>query len=140
MNKKIVFIIVLVECVLAVLLISVFGLAIFGTNKTKMITDLYFTYQDGTKIEDEVEYIQVELTDSVRDYQLYWVVAPEDASNQKVSFSCDRPDSVIVSESGLVTFIDDIDVRITVTTLDGSYITDTIVLVPKIDISGGGDL
>ena len=140
MNKKIVFMIVLIECFLAVLLIGVFGQAIFDAINKKAVTEIYFTYQDGTKIEDEVEYLQVELSDTVRDVQLYWTVLPDNASNQKVGFSCSRPESVIVSESGLVTFIDDIDVRITITTLDGSYITDTIVLVPKIEISGGGEL
>ena len=135
MNKKIVFMIVLIECFLAVLLIGVFGQAIFDAMSRKSITEIYFAYEDGTKVEDNIN-LEVELSDSMRDVQLYWVIVPDDASDQKVKFTSSKPDVAIVSESGLVTFFEDESVTITVQTLDGSNQTDTIVVVP-LDKSGG---
>lgn len=136
MNKKIVFIIVIVECILAVLLISVFGQAIFGAVKKHLAEEVYFTYQDGTKIEDGMQ-LEVELTDSKRDYVLYWTVGPEETTNTAVRFTSSAPESVIVNESGVVTFFDDVkSVIITVTTLDGSNQTDVITLVRKVNVGG----
>ena len=135
MNKKIVFMIVLIECFLAVLLIGVFGQAIFDAMSRKSITEIYFAYEDGTKVEDNIN-LEVELSDSMRDVQLYWVIVPDDASDQTVKFTSSKPDVAIVSESGLVTFFEDESVTITVQTLDGSNQTDTIVVVP-LDKSGG---
>ena len=127
--------IVLIECFLAVLLIGVFGQAIFDAMSRKSITEIYFAYEDGTKVEDNIN-LEVELSDSMRDVQLYWVIVPDDASDQKVKFTSSKPDVAIVSESGLVTFFEDESVTITVQTLDGSNQTDTIVVVP-LDKSGG---
>ena len=139
MSKKIVFIIVLIECILAVLLIGVFGGAIFSAINKKPVTDLYFTYQDGTKIEDGIT-LEVELSDSVRDVQLYWAVLPDDASEQKVSFTCSKPDAAVVNDAGVVTFFVDVSVTITVQSLDGSNKTDVIVIVPKLKLGGNVDI
>ena len=65
MNKKIVFIITLVECVLAVLFISVFGQAIFSITK-KDVTDVYFVYENGEKIEDTARRELYEETGAVK--------------------------------------------------------------------------
>lgn len=135
MNKKIVFMVVLIECFLAVLLIGVFGQAIFDAMSRKSITEIYFSYEDGTKIEDNIN-LEVELSDSMLDVQLYWVIVPDDASEQKVQFICDKPDVAVVSESGLITFFEEKSVTITVQALDGSGQKDTIVVVP-INKSGG---
>ena len=139
MSKKIVFLIVLIECILAVLLIGVFGGAIFSAINKKPVTDLYFTDKDGVKIEDNIN-LEVELTDSNIDVQLYWVVIPDDASEQKVSFTSSKPDVAIVSESGLVTFFEDESVTITVQALDGSNKTDTIIIVPTRHVGGNVDI
>ena len=139
MSKKIVFLIVLIECILAVLLIGVFGGAIFSAINKKPVTDLYFMDKDGVKIEDNIN-LEVELTDSQRDVQLYWVVVPDDASEQKVSFTSSKPDVAIVSESGLVTFFEDESVTITVQALDGSNKTDTIIIVPTRHVGGNVDI
>ncbi len=139
MNKKIVFIIVLIECFLAVLLIGIFGQAIFSAINKKPVTEIYFTYKDGAKIQDGIN-LEEELSDSNRDVQLYWVVLPDDASEQKVVFTCSKPDVAIVSESGLVTFFEDEAVTITVQTLDGSNHTDVIVVVPTRRVGGNVDI
>ncbi len=126
MNKKIVFIITLIECVLAVLFISVFGQAIFSiTNKD--VEEIYFTYENGDKIEDN-KIITVEITDTIRNYRLFWKVEPEDAHNPTVEFSVNRPDAVSVSASGRVSFRKEGTVIITIYTTDGSNKSDSITI------------
>ena len=52
MNKKIVFLVVLLECILAVFVVSVFGHAIEDSRAQILCKDLYFTTESGEKIED----------------------------------------------------------------------------------------
>lgn len=127
MSKKIVLIVVLIECILAVLLISLFGQAIYSSTP-KLVNEVYFTYENGEKIADD-QHLEVVLTDTKRDYQLYWTVDPENAQNPNVVFSSSNPSSVIVDASGRVTFRRTVlSVTITVSTLDGSNKNDVIIL------------
>lgn len=134
MNRKVVIIVVLVECILAVLLISFFGQAIFNNIRNVPSNEVYFVNQDGVKIEEEA--IEVELSDSKLSYQLYWKIEPEKVTDKSVEFISSKPDFVTVSKTGLVTFYVETDVSITIRTLDGSNKSDTIVLVPKRNTSG----
>ena len=134
MNRKVVIIVVLVECILAVLLISFFGQAIFNNIRNVPANEVYFVNQDGVKIEEEA--IEVELSDSKLSYQLYWKIEPEKVTDKSVEFISSKPDFVTVSKTGLVTFYVETDVSITIRTLDGSNKSDTIVLVPKRNTSG----
>ena len=138
MNKRVVFIIVLIECVLAVLLISIFGQAIFNAVNTVVVQEVYFTYADGTKIEDG-KTLSVELSDSKMDYQLYWEILPDNASNQKVTFTASKPDKVEVNAAGVVTFYDEVSVTIIIHTEDGNHY-DEIVLIPVDNSSGDVDI
>ena len=141
MNKKIVFVIVVVECFLAVLLISIFGQAIFAATQKHLAHEVYFTYQDGTKIEDNVHFeYEVSQTDALTTVKLHWVVGPEETSNKQVSFAASKPDAVAINEEGVVTFFDEVDVTITIFTMDGSNHTDTLVLVPKRNVGGDVDI
>ena len=127
MSKKIVLIVVLIECILAVLLISLFGQAIYSSSP-KLVNEVYFTYENGEKIADD-QHLEVFLTDTKRDYQLFWVVDPENAHNTKVEFTSSDPNSVIVDASGRVTFRRTVlSVTITVSTLDGGNKRDVIIL------------
>ena len=148
MNKKIVFMVVLIECFLAVLLIGVFGQAIFDAMSRKAVTEIYFADKAGAKYEDGIN-MEVTLSDSVRDVTVYWVVLPDDASEQKVKITCDKPevakinageDGIVEGKSVRITFIQDESVTITVTALDGSNQTDTIVIVPMRKIGGNVDI
>ncbi len=127
MSKKIVFIVVLIECILAVLLISLFGQAIYSSSP-KLVNEVYFTYENGEKIADD-QHLEVFLTDTKRDYQLFWAVDPENAHNTSVEFSSSDPNSVIVDASGRVTFRRTVlSVTITISTLDGGNKKDVIIL------------
>lgn len=135
MSKKIVFIVVFVECILAVLLISFFGQAIFMAIQKSKVTDVYFVYQTGEKIEDDKP-LEVEISDSNLSYQLYWEILPDSATDKTVSFTSNK-DDVIVDDTGLVTFFEPTDVVITVHAQDGSNKTDSILLVMKNTGDGG---
>ena len=133
MNKKVVFLVVLLECILAVFLVSVFGHAIEDSRRQILCQDLYFATESGEKIEDG-EMIEYKLTDSNMSYQLYWVMETDKTSNKEVVFESSDP-MVKVNNLGLVTFLEETDVVITIRALDGSGRTDSITLVPK---RGGG--
>ena len=135
MSKKIVFIVVLVECILAVLLISFFGQAIFMAINKSLVSEVYFTDANGVKIEDDVV-LEVEISDSNLSYQLYWAIDPDNATDKTVSFTSNK-DDVIVDDTGLVTFFEPTDVVITVHTQDESNKTDSILLVIKNTGDGG---
>ena len=127
MSKKIVLIVVLIECILAVLLISLFGQAIYSSSP-KLVNEVYFTYENGEKIADD-QHLEVFLTDTKRDYQLFWVVDPDNAQDTSVEFSSSDPNSVIVDASGRVTFRRTVlSVTITISTLDGGNKKDVIIL------------
>ena len=133
MNKKVVFLVVLLECILAIFIVSIFGHAIEDSRKQILCQDLYFTTESGEKIEDG-EKIEYKLTDSNISYQLYWVMETDKASNKEVIFESSDP-MVKVNSLGLVTFLEETDVTITIRAIDGSGKTDSITFLPK---RGGG--
>ena len=133
MNKKVVFLVVLLECILAIFIISVFGRAIEDARRQILCQDLYFVTETGEKVEDG-EMIEYKLTDSNISYQLYWVMETGETSNKEVEFESSDP-MVKVNSLGLVTFLEETDVIITIRAIDGSGRTDSITLVP---IRGGG--
>ena len=138
MNRKVVIIVVLVECIMAVFLISFFGQAIFNNNRNVKTQEIYFTYENGEKIEDDVT-LEVELSDKEISYQLHWKAEPDNVTDKSVTFISSKPDLVFVSDEGLVTFLVETDVSITIKTLDESNKSDTIVLVPQRDTEGEFD-
>ena len=134
MNKKIVFLVVLLECILAVFIVSFFGHAITDSRKEILCQDLYFVNELGEKYEDG-EMIEVKLTDTNMSYKLAWVMETEKTSNKEVVFESSNP-MVKVNALGVVTFIPDddggiMDVVITVRAIDGSGKTDSITLIAK---------
>ena len=139
MSKKVVVLAVFLECILAVFLISFFGKIIEDIRANVLCEEIYFTYETGEKIEDNVQ-IRVTLTDTNPSYQLYWAVDPDNVSNKEVSFTSSKPEYVMIDKTGRVTFIEDVDVVITVKAMDGSGKTDSITLIPERKIVGGGDI
>lgn len=129
MNKKIVVIVVIVECILAVLMVSLLGAAIENAHKETKCTDIYFTNADYEKLRDGYD-IYVDTSHGKIDYQLYWVVSPDNTTDKSVVFESSEPDSVLVSPTGRVTFIEDVSVIITITAADGSNRSDSVKLIP----------
>ena len=130
MNKKVVFLVVLLECILAVFIVSFFGHAIVDPNKQVLCQKLYFVDANNEEIADN-ETIQLTLTDTNRSYQLYWVMETDKTSNKEVVFESSNP-LVKVNAVGLVTFLDDVSAVITVKAIDGNGKMDSITLIPKL--------
>ena len=120
MNKKVVFLVVLLECILAVFIVSIFGHAIEDARRQILCQDLYFVSESGEKVEDGAM-IEYSLTDSNISYQLYWVMETSEVSNKEVVFESSDP-MVKVNNLGLVTFLEETDVVITIRAIDGSEI------------------
>lgn len=140
MNKKIVYIVILIECILAVFLISFFGGAIYNAIRDVPVNELYFTYADGTKIEDDVA-LKFELKGSQNEYQLYWKVGPDNAADKTVKFTSSKEDFAYVDEDGTVTFFARTgDVTITVSSVDGGNVVDTIRIVLQKKDGGNVDI
>ena len=135
MNKKVMILIVVIECVLAVLLIGVIGLAIESAYKDVTCQGVYFMTESGERI-DEDSVVEVERPD--RGYQLYCGFDPEETTDKTLKYTTSKPDKVKVNDTGYVTFFEDTDVTITITSSNGK--TATIKLVPKRNTHGTVDL
>lgn len=129
MNKKVVFLVVLLECILAIFIVSIFGHAIEDSRRQILCQDIYFVDANGEKIEDG-EMIEYELVGSDINYQLYWVMETDKTSNKEVIFESSNT-LVKVNSEGLVMFIEEVPVVITIRATDGSGKSDSITLVPK---------
>ena len=137
MNKKIVFLVVILECILAIFLVSFFGKAIEDARAERLCKEIYFVDENGEKIPDGVS-IEYEFEGSVISYQLNWVLVAEDTTQKEVEF-ISNSEFVIVSNTGLVTFLDtSASADITVMAKDGSGKKDVITLMPK--LKGGGNV
>lgn len=137
MNKKIVFLVVILECILAIFLVSFFGKAIEDARAERLCKEIYFVDENGEKIPDGVS-IEYEFEGSVISYQLSWVLVAEDTTQKEVEF-ISNSEFVIVSNTGLVTFLDtSASADITVMAKDGSGKKDVITLMPK--LKGGGNV
>ena len=129
MNKKVVFLVVLLECILAIFIVSIFGHAIEDSRRQILCQDIYFVDANGEKIEDG-EMIEYSLVGSDINYQLYWVMETDKTSNKEVIFESSNT-LVKVNSEGLVMFIEEVPVVITIRATDGSGKSDSVTLVPK---------
>ncbi len=128
MNKKIIVIVVLLECVLAILLVSFIGKAIETYFNEVDAREICFLDESGVPLDNDA-IIEVERMDM--GYQLKWRINPEKTTDKSITFLSSKPDVVTVDETGYVTFDIDTDVSITASTING--ITATIKLVPTRD-------
>ena len=127
-----------VRKIISLLLISVIlCFTLTGCDSDNKVKELYFTDENGKKIPDG-EVIEVEFVGSYISYQLNWKAVNEDGSAADVEFIANT-DKVIVSEFGLVTFLDrDITASVAILAKDGSEKKDIIMLVPE--LRGGGNI
>ena len=133
MNKKVVILIVFVECVLAIFLVGIWGMAIDGRFSKIGCTDIWFEDANGVRY-DEGATIEIELSlneEGEAYYQLYHGIAPDDITNPSVRYNTNKPDKVVVAKDGKVTFYAIIPVTITIMADDGTAKQATIRIVPK---------
>lgn len=134
MNKKVVVLIVFLECVLAVLLVSFFGKVIEETRRDVLCQEIYFVDEDGMKIEDNMPLI-IKIDDSIPiiRYKLQWKIVAANTTDKTVNIEIDG-DGVGYDpgREELVIYTDGFEspVEITVRVMDGSEKIDTITLIP----------
>lgn len=134
MNKKVVVLIVFLECILAVLLVSFFGKVIEETRRDVLCQEIYFVDEDGMKIEDDMPIlIQFDDTTPIIRYKLQWKIVAVNTTDKTVNVEIDG-DGVGYDpgREELVIYTDGFEspVDITVRVMDGSEKTDTITLIP----------
>ena len=152
MNKKVMILIVVIECVLSILLIAVIGKAIESYYKEVEAQEIYFTTaegeillpgmlykeKEGTTETIDSDRIIIEVARPDRGYQLHWLIIAEETSDRSVIFNAraqDKNVEVTVDENGFVHFEDDVVVTITISTKNGR--TATVLLTPRQGSQGG---
>ena len=133
MNKKVMILIVIVECILAILLIAVLGKAIENYHQEVFCEEVHFVNEQGEIIDDTT----VRVKDVVQGCQLLYVIVPSDATDQSVTFHSEKPNDIFVDETGHVTFLKPTSpttASITVVTKNGK--TATVTVAPERDMSG----
>ena len=146
MNKKVMILIVVIECVLSILLIAVIGKAIESYYKEVEAQEIYFTTaegeillpgmlykeKEGTTETIDSDRIIIEVARPDRGYQLHWLIIAEETSDRSVIFNAraqDKNVEVTVDENGFVHFEDDVVVTVTISTKNGR--TATVLLTPR---------
>lgn len=152
MNKKVMILVVILECILSILLIAVLGKAIESFYVETEATQIHFTTADGMVLEPgmlydekegtinriESERLVIEIDRPDKGYQLHWEVITKDTTDKSVTFhatSLDPNVEVSVDENGFVFFEDDIAATITISTKNGR--TATVLLTPRQKETGG---
>lgn len=131
--KKSVVILIAVIYIMAVVLVSFFGIQAELLEETVYVNKIEIINKDATYADDGVTK-KVDIYFNGKDtaeYQLQWRVDPTNASNQKVFFNYDKTRTFVsVDENGLVTFVRPGTITITITPQDGTLIENA----PKITI------
>lgn len=152
MNKKVMILIVVIECVLSILLIAVLGKAIETYFTETEAQEIHFTTAEGVVLEPgtlykekdgsttqiESEQIVIEVARPDRGYQLHWLIITDKTSDRSVTFSVKSQDpsiEVTVDENGFVYFADDVVATVTISTKNGR--TATVLLTPRQGGQGG---
>ena len=93
MNKKLIVLIVALECVFAVFLVSIFGPMIESLHSQVIVTDLYFVDDSGERMEDG-QTVTVNLSQSLS-YDFKFAVETVDATDRTVDIIHNRADNEI---------------------------------------------
>ena len=146
MNKKVMVLVVILECIVSILLIAIMGIVVEAfTNETEaeevhfltssgevMAPGHLYKEQDGSVREVDNDQIIIEVYRPDRGYQLHWEVITEKTTDKSVTFLAisQNPDvEVKVDEDGFVHFDDDVVATVTVSTKNGR--TATVLLIPR---------
>lgn len=148
MNKKLIVLIVALECVFSIFLISIFGPMLEMLHTPASVTEIHVLDAEGNRLERGAV---IELDSEVRSYELTWEVLPDNAENPTVAITAFVDDVEITEdtenppiritmngdgESARITFRSKKParpVRIMLTSTDGSAISTYISLTFGID-------
>ena len=106
--KKSVIVLIGIIYILAIVVVSFFGLKIETFNETVYVSEVKYI-NEGIKLSaDGTKYVVITYVDDPENptsYQLEWRVSPDDASRKIVSFAYDESKSFVsVTEFGTVIF------------------------------------
>ena len=128
MNKKLIILIVALECVFSVFLISVFGPMIEAMHSKVLVSDIYLKDEDQVRLEtpegEEMPTIRIDVPNDY-DYRFYVVVETDEATDKSYTVTHNSTDDEIEIQKKrdgfVVTFIGETTtVTVTVTANDGS--------------------
>ena len=123
--KKSVVILIAVIYVMAVVLVSFFGIQAELLEETVYVNKIEIINKDTTYATDGVtKTVDIFFNGKeTAEYQLQWRVTPTNASNKKVFFNYDNQKTFVsVDENGLVTFTRPGVITITLTPQDGTLL------------------
>ena len=136
MNKKLIILIVALECVFSVFLISIFGPMIESLHSKVLVSDLYLLDEDRVRLEpdedEEIPSVKIAIPNDF-DYEFRVVVETEEATDRTYTVTHNRTDEDIeikMTKNGFrVTFISDVaNVTVTVKANDGSLKTASVLI------------
>lgn len=133
--KKSVIVLIGVIYILAIVVVSFFGLKIQTFNETIYTTKIEYTNSD-IKIADDgskyvvIKYVEDELNPT--SYQLEWRVYPDDASRKIVKFTINENEKDgYVNDFGTVIFNKKGAIIVYITTTDGTNKMDSLTIIAK---------
>lgn len=136
MNKKIIVLILSVFCILATIIISVFGKVPEDTSRVPVSAIMFVdnTTEDGM-CEVNEEGIKIILIEKgTTEYQLQYFINPSEATDQSVSFQIvSGIEYASVSETGVITFYEQSSVTVKIYSNPLDFKSDVVI----IDFEGG---
>ena len=133
--KKSVIILIGVIYILAIVVVSFFGLKIETFNETVYVDNVKFTNEDIKTANDGSKYVVISYLggeDEITAYQLEWRVTPDDASRKIVEFLYDETKTIAtVNEFGTVVFNKKGSITVYISSTDGSAKMDSITVFAK---------
>ncbi|MBQ7977418.1 MAG: hypothetical protein IJ301_02310 [Clostridia bacterium] len=150
MTKKAVVAIEVVVCLLAVVIISIFGInpeawrddipaqSLVITNQSDPVREIDVTRSTDT---NGREVVNVKLPSSIREYQIEWEISPENVTVTQISFTSAQigGNIISISDTGLVNFLTNSNEGATIMlkTTDGTNRIAQMIITFKASSSGG---
>ena len=133
--KKSVIILIGIIYILAIVVVSFFGLKIETFNETVYVEKVEFTNEEIKIAADGSKYVVIEYSyeeDELTTYQLEWHVYPDDASRKIVEFLYDKTKTTgTVNEFGTVIFNKKGAITVYINSTDGTAKMDSITIFAK---------
>lgn len=133
--KKSVIVLIGVIYVLAIAVVSFFGLQIETFNETIYVSSIEIINEDIKIADDGTKYVIIDYVDDPANptsYQLEWRVYPDDATRKIVEFNYDETRTFVeVNEFGTVIFNRKGSITVYITSTDGNEKSDSITVIAR---------
>ena len=136
MNKKIIVLILSIFCILATILVSVFGKVPEDSSRVPVSTIMFVddSTEDGMCEVNEEGTKIIFIEKDTNEYQLQYFINPSEATDQSVSFQIiSGVEYASVSETGVITFYEQSSVTVRIYSNPLDFKSDVVI----IDFKGG---